>query len=243
MNNENIKINIDENKTKEFIKKYNIRDKFNYCINKICKVDGCNNPVQCKDLCPKHYYQMLHYGKIQNTIYDKNEIIIKKDYAIVVVKDKFGNIKGKTFIDVEDIDKIKLGKVGMYNDGYFYINFGKRTRYRLNRYILNVYENDYKHFQVDHIDRNPSNNRKSNLRLVSTSVNNRNKSITRYFPTTIKNIFKSENNKYIYCFKFLNKRYESKEYDNIKNCIKDLNDKREFVSKNEFANFKLITNI
>lgn len=236
---DNIKLDI--NKSTKFINTYNLRNKFNYCTNEICKVEGCNNPVQAKGYCPKHYFQINKYGKISNTIYDKNEIIIKDNYAIVVVKDKFGNKKGETFIDIDDIDKVHLGKVGMYNDGYFYINFEKHTRYRLNRYILGLTDCYDKHYQVDHIDRNPANNRKSNLRYVTSNVNARNKSSNKYFPTDIDNIYKSKANKFIYSFVCIGKRYYCrKEYDNIDDCIKEYKRKYEEVFNRLTSNFKVV---
>ena len=55
----------------------NARKKFDYCnSNRICSVENCNNPAFCKGYCTKHYAQIQHHGKIINTIFDKNEIII-----------------------------------------------------------------------------------------------------------------------------------------------------------------------
>lgn len=145
-----------------------------------CCVENCNNNgrniVNGLRYCDKHKYHIIKFGYIKETIYDKNEIIIHEDYAVVVVKDKYNNIKATTKIDIDDIPKVQKGKIGMYPNGHFYINFGKRDRQRLTRYLLNisdVYTPGGK--QVDHINRDPSDNRKCNLRYVECIENQRNK--------------------------------------------------------------------
>lgn len=153
----------------------NVKKKFHYCHNnKICSVEKCNNPVFCKGYCAKHYAQIQHYGKIINTIYDKNEIIKYEDYAEIIVRKKDGTIKGKAIIDLDDVEKCQRFKWGMYSNGYFYGNINKVLRVRLHRYIMNAGDFSFD-CEVDHIDRNPANNRKSNLRIVSCVDNNRNK--------------------------------------------------------------------
>lgn len=151
------------------------KKKFSYCKQGTkCSVEKCNNPVFCKGYCAKHYAQIKHHGAITNTIYDKNEIIEYDNYAEIIVKDKQGTIKGKAIIDLDDVNKCKRFKWGMYNNGYFYGNVNKTLRIRLHRYIMNIpaYNGD---IIVDHIDRNRANNRKNNLRIVDHIENNRNK--------------------------------------------------------------------
>lgn len=149
-------------------------------IDKCCSVEGCNNNgrniINGLRYCNKHKYHIKTFGYIKETIYDKNQIIKHENYAEIIVKNKQGCIKGITKIDLDDIDKIHKYKVGMYDDGYFYINFSKRNRQRLSRYILNITD-DYTltDLQVDHINRDISDNRKSNLRCVTRKENNNNK--------------------------------------------------------------------
>ena len=153
----------------------NPKKKFSYCKdNTKCSVEHCNNPVFCKGYCTKHYDQIQHHGKIIDTMYDKNEIIKYDDYAEIIVRNKQGDIKGKALIDLDDVDKCKRLKWGMYANGYFYGNINKTLRVRLHRFILglNAWNKDN---EVDHINRNRADNRKSNLRVVNRSENNKNK--------------------------------------------------------------------
>lgn len=148
-----------------------------------CCVEGCNKRgnyiINNKRYCDKHQYHIKKFGYIKETIYDKNQIIIHDNYAEVIVKDKYNNFITSTKIDIEDIPKVQLGKVGIYMSKggkyYFYINFGKRTRFRLSRYILDITEKYDNYHQVDHINRDPSDNRKCNLRYVECIENQRNK--------------------------------------------------------------------
>lgn len=153
----------------------NGKKKFSYCKQGTkCSVEGCDNPVFCKGYCAKHYAQIKHHGVITTTIFDKNEIVEHEDYAEIIVRNKQGDIKGKAIIDLDDVDKCKRFKWGMYANRYFYGNINKTLRIRLHRYVMNVPAYDG-NIIVDHIDRDRSNNRKNNLRVVNHTENNRNK--------------------------------------------------------------------
>lgn len=162
--------------------KYNInfsnpKKKFSYCkTNTKCSVEHCNNPIFCKGYCTKHYAQIQHHGKIIDTSYNKNEIIEHDDYAEIIVRKKDGTIKGIAIIDLDDVDRCRRFKWGMYSNGYFYGSINKILRIRLHRFIMNAGDYSLNNI-VDHIDRNPANNRKSNLRIVNSTINNRNKKV------------------------------------------------------------------
>lgn len=69
----------------------------------------CNSSIGL--LCGKHYLQYKRYGKIQNrTKSDSNEIVLKEDYAIIILYNNKSEPIAETLIDIEDIDKIKNSK-------------------------------------------------------------------------------------------------------------------------------------
>ena len=134
----------------------------------ICVVDGCNNKYSCKGYCQKHYWQIKQYGRIlDRTTHDPNEIVIYDDYAEIILYNKQCEEVGRTIIDIDDINKIKDYKWYLDREGYVINNkIG-----RLHRYLMNP-PND---MVIDHINGNPLDNRKSNLRICSQQQNSMNK--------------------------------------------------------------------
>lgn len=177
-----------------------------------CSVEGCtakgNYKINGKRYCDKHRYHIIKFGSIQRTIYDKNEIIKHKDYAEIIVRDKVNNVKGIAIIDLDDVEKCSKFKCGMYANGYFYLSVNKTKRYRLHRYIMNVFSPG-KDIVVDHIDRNPANNRKSNLRICDDVINNNNKTYTYYNKISkYRNVkYDKQRGKYYAEFYYNRKRY------------------------------------
>lgn len=82
------------------------------------------------------------------------------------------NTQGKSFevfVDNEDVEKIVSYSWYLSKTGYVFTNKSynkKKYKIRLHRLLLGV-ELDKPVFVVDHIDNNPLNNRKGNLRLVT----------------------------------------------------------------------------
>lgn len=120
-------------------------------------------------LCRKHYLQMYKHGEIKRTIYDKNEIIIHDNYAEIILRNKEQEIVDSALIDIEDIDKVKNFKWHIkksINTDYAVYNDNGHSIF-MHRIILNYNGND----DVDHINHNGLDNRKSNLRVISHSLN------------------------------------------------------------------------
>lgn len=135
---------------------------------KECKI----RTIKSMNLCPKHITQWYRYGKfLEETIYDKNEYITYEDHAEIVLKDKNLQIVGYAIIDLEDVERCKQYKWHIRkapNTNYVIAhNLDKNGKIQLHRFILS-YNGDE---DVDHINRNGLDNRKSNLRIVSHSVN------------------------------------------------------------------------
>lgn len=95
------------------------------------------------------------------------------------------------------------------SNGYFRIYFGSKYLY-LHRYIINAKKGEI----VDHIDRNKSNNKRENLRIVSASLN--------CYNTDVKNVngrgiyFDKSGHRFRACISFKNKTLKLGSFKNIK---------------------------
>ena len=143
---------------------------FNKLPDKISKNNFCSS--QC-------YYSFLK---------KQNEIIVKKDYAIIKISNRFlGPLD--CLIDIEDIEKIKNFYWNVRYDKRHpkclpYVEShkktaGKQKRIHLHRLIMNCPDN----MVIDHINGNNLDNRKNNLRIVSQHQNllNKNKAKNIYY--------------------------------------------------------------
>lgn len=129
----------------------------------------------------------------------KNEILIKENHAELIIKSKKYGDK-IVLIDKEDVKKIKIFNYSWhlnYRDSInnFYIEASttknnKKITYRLHRVITDC----PKGLVVDHINHNPLDNRKCNLKVCFTEENNKNrKEIQKNNKSGYKNINKHKN--------------------------------------------------
>lgn len=109
----------------------------------------------------------------KSNLYSSNTYIDKGEYYEVKT------ITGKGFyIDKEDYKKVEKYRWFINTQGYPEAISNKK-HIRLHRYILGMQEEFSYDRVVDHINKNPCDNRKSNLRIVSQAVNARNRSISK----------------------------------------------------------------
>ena len=134
-------------------------------------------------LCEKHKQQFIRHGTfMEQSREDKNKIVIHESlgYASLFTNNRKGEIIAECFIDVEDIDKVKDYKWFMRKDKRIVSNItkdknSKISHIRIHNLIMGIDAN-YE-YEVDHIDCNPLNNRKSNLRISTKSTNGMNRGL------------------------------------------------------------------
>lgn len=136
---------------------------------RICSVEGCNNKHHAKGYCQRHYNHIITCGHVlERTRADKNEIVEHDDYAEIILYDKQHNETARAIIDLECIEVVRKYKWHL-SHGYVYNNrVGP-----LHRYLMNPADN----LVIDHINRNPLDNRRDNLRACTQHENIFNKSI------------------------------------------------------------------
>lgn len=155
---------------------------------KNCKVEGCTNPHEAKGYCIKHYKQILRHGQIlDRTIYDPNEFRFDETDCYISLYDQKGNFVAETVIDKEDYEKVKRHKWHLCQNGYVYGCKGSDI-ILLSRFLLNLNKSK---IEVDHRDRNPLNNRRSNLRKCTRSQNNFNMGIKKINTSGYKGVVKN----------------------------------------------------
>jgi hypothetical protein len=137
--------------------------------NKICKADTCSSDSKVKGLCLKHYAQKLKHGKLlKRTIYDKNEYVFEGDTCKMFLYNKRNEKFAETIIDSSDYEKVKNLKWGLSVRGYVE-NGSRKVRHKLHRFLLG--QGKESKLEVDHINGNPLDNRKINLRLCTHQQN------------------------------------------------------------------------
>lgn len=170
-------------------------------------------------LCPKHDRQFRKYGKFLDsnprTIYDPNEIKVKKDYAEVDTYDKQANVQKTFIIDIEDIPiiaKYKWGTKYYKKDNMWYVACidNKTHKHIYLHKLLMGFPTD----TIDHINGDTMDNRKSNLRIATKSIQSINQKKMENTNTGIKGV-KRERQGYSAHLEWEGKKYYSKIFNTI----------------------------
>lgn len=130
-----------------------------------------NNKYLCKCKCGNTFY--MWQTKILYTLKGivkcsciKNPITYKSDYAIIHIKDK------EVLVDLDDISKVSFHSWCLNTGGYAVATINKKITL-MHRLIFNTTMN------IDHINNNKLDNRKTNLRSCTKGQNNYNRRKTQ----------------------------------------------------------------
>lgn len=181
-----------------------------------CAVEGCNNYIDGKHgiYCNKHAKQFYTYGKIiDRTIFTPNEIIKYDDYAEIVIYNKNCKEICRAKIDLDDVDKCSKLKWGININNYI---INHKNRIFLHTFVVTNQSNTNKlknNYVIDHINHDILDNRKSNLRMITKSENNFNRT------KTAKGYYKIHN-KYVAMIKVNGKIINLGRFDNEQDAIK-----------------------
>jgi hypothetical protein len=125
-------------------------------------------------LCNKHKRQFDVYEHIlEFTKFDSNPIIIKENYAEIIIFNNKHQEKGRALIDIDDVDLVKNYKWCIGVSGYV-INRKIGSLHRL------VLKNQSREIKPDHINRNKLDCRKFNLRMITHALNIQNSKIWKH---------------------------------------------------------------
>lgn len=134
-------------------------------MSKTCSTANCTSTSYAKGLCNRHYLQVRKYGTTQKTSASDRKATIRQGYALVPLgKDaRYGYAK----VDPQDawVSKYCWSRHHGYAEG---LVDGKYMS--MHRLIAQPEERK----QVDHINHDTLDNRKSNLRVCTKTQNRRN---------------------------------------------------------------------
>lgn len=165
---------------------------------KVCCVEGCNRKHYGNGYCNMHYQQWKKHGKITRirSLKDKNDIVEYDDYIELILRNKDGKEIARTKVDKDDANKvcsmIWCAKSNRDDNSNSLYAFNSCCGY-LHRFIMNIEDEE---IQVDHINHDKLDNRKSNLRLCNQSENQTNVMVKKHNKLRIKNIAETPSGTY-----------------------------------------------
>ncbi|QSF43352.1 HNH endonuclease [Paenibacillus tianjinensis] len=140
---------------------------------RICEVCGAEEAIYYRSsnqmLCRRHYDHMWNFGKIlKRTINDPNEVIKFDTYAEIIMYNSKNEETSRAIVDLEDVDLLSRHKWRENNWGYPSTGNGRsEINCMMHQLLMHPKDGEI----VDHINRNPLDNRRCNLRIVNKSIN------------------------------------------------------------------------
>jgi hypothetical protein len=134
------------------------------------KCSICDAPLYARGYCISHWRQLKKHGHTYKHRLELNDYEFDGDVCRIALTDQYGELKGYALIDSSDYDKCKdiRWNFAIY-DGTPYIQaYIENTTVKLHQHIMNTKGTGQ---MVDHINRNPLDNRKENLRFCTRGQN------------------------------------------------------------------------
>lgn len=197
-------------------------------MDKECEICGISNSIRSvkysssagKYLCNKHYLQWKNHKRFfdnnQQSKKDPNRYSIHSDTVVIYCDDKYGSVNCEFIIDLDDLERVLKHKWRVVTKrNKQYIVTGNNKNYPityLSRFIMGYDGVE----EVDHIDGNSLNNKKSNLRIANRTIQTMNLAPKKQNPFGIRGIgFDKRFNKYQVSFSINKKRIYIKQFKDI----------------------------
>ena len=136
-------------------------------------MDGCGRRVYGKGYCKAHHQQVWKHGLITSTYLRTkgNDIVLSEDHAEIILRNAKGDEVARAIIDINDIATSTQYTWSLHSNGYVRCMYKGKTTY-LHRVLLGLTSADK---EVDHVNRDKLDNRRSNLRVCEHWLNAANK--------------------------------------------------------------------
>lgn len=132
-----------------------------------CKIKCIKGVCYCPLHLTRHYRKQDMQDK---SIYSPNEHVYYDDHAEIILCDKHGKEIARALVDLDDVEKCKAYKWHVRksrNTDYVIASLPNNAKVHLHR-LITGYNGE---LDVDHINLNGLDNRKSNLRVITHSEN------------------------------------------------------------------------
>lgn len=172
----------------------------------------CESLTTAKQMCGRHYYQVLRTGSVYKTVYDKRPAIIEGSIARIPL-----GIEAKDGYAIVDKKYAYLDKYywSKGKNGYVHGIVSDTGDVLLHRYVMGLPS-----LEVDHVDHDKLNNTSGNLRLCTPSQNKGNMRTPKTNKTGYKGVkWHVKNQKWIaqiagrYIGSFMNKEEAAEAYN------------------------------
>lgn len=172
-----------------------------------------HNGNQSSRYCGKHQWQINKYGRVLDNNprnrFDPNEFRFIDGYVEFDTYDvRTSSVKSTYKIDIEDYEAVKRHKWCTANNGY-----AKTSKFNGETLLHRIIMNPMIGQQVDHINGDITDNRRSNLRLCNNSLNQSNRK--GYCNIGVKGVSLQNSGTYMAHFRIESKRYYSNCYATV----------------------------